>query len=57
MAIQLKEISKSYKLSQALNKISLQIEDAKTTVLIGQSGCGKSTLIRIITGLIKSDNG
>lgn len=57
MAILLKDISKSYKSTQALIKINLQIEDAKTTVLIGQSGCGKSTLIRIITGLIKSDNG
>ncbi len=57
MAILLKDISKSYKSTQALNKINLQIEDAKTTVLIGPSGCGKSTLIRIITGLIKSDTG
>ena len=57
MAILLKDISKSYNSTQALNYINLQIEDAMTTVLIGQSGCGKSTLIRIITGLIKSDSG
>ena len=57
MAILLKDISKSYNSTQALNKINLQIEDAKTTVLIGPSGCGKSTLIRIISGLIKSDIG
>ena len=57
MAILLKDISKSYKTTQALSKINLQIEDAKTTVLIGPSGCGKSTLIRIIIGLIKNDNG
>ena len=57
MAILLKDISKSYKSTQVLNKINLQIEDAKTTILIGPSGCGKSTLIRIVTGLIKSDSG
>ena len=57
MAILLKDISKSYNSTLALNKISLLIEDGKTTVLIGQSGCGKSTLIRIITGLIKYDTG
>ena len=57
MAILLKDISKSYNSTQALIKINLQIEDAKTTVLIGPSGCGKSTLIRIISGLIKSDIG
>ncbi len=57
MAILLRDISKSYNSTLALNKISLLIEDGKTTVLIGQSGCGKSTLIRIITGLIKYDTG
>lgn len=57
MPIQLKKISKSYDNVKALNNISLNIDDGKTTVLIGSSGSGKSTLIRIIIGLIKKDSG
>jgi osmoprotectant transport system ATP-binding protein len=57
MSIILNNISKSFNLAAALKKISLEIDNGKTTVLIGPSGCGKSTLIRILTGLIKPDNG
>jgi len=57
MQIQLKQINKSYENINALNDISLDIEEGKTTVLIGSSGSGKSTLIRIIIGLIKKDSG
>ncbi|MEJ2614925.1 MAG: ATP-binding cassette domain-containing protein, partial [Ignavibacteriaceae bacterium] len=57
MPIQLKQINKSYEDIKALNNISLDIEEGKTTVLIGSSGSGKSTLIRIIIGLIKKDSG
>ncbi len=57
MPIHLKNISKSYHTAKALNNISIEIEDGKTTVLIGPSGSGKSTLIRIITGLIPADEG
>ncbi|MFZ0455873.1 MAG: ATP-binding cassette domain-containing protein [Ignavibacteriaceae bacterium] len=57
MSIQLKKINKRYEDVNALNDISLNIEEGKTTVLIGSSGSGKSTLIRIIIGLIKKDSG
>ncbi|MGA9292347.1 MAG: ATP-binding cassette domain-containing protein [Ignavibacteriaceae bacterium] len=57
MPIQLKKINKRYEDVNALNDISLNIEEGKTTVLIGSSGSGKSTLIRIIIGLIKKDSG
>ncbi len=57
MSIQLKNISKHFGLTTALQDINLTFEQGRTTVLIGPSGCGKSTLIRIITGLIKCDAG
>lgn len=57
MSINLKNISKQYDSQQVLTNINLEIESGKTTVLIGPSGCGKSTTIRIITGLVKPDNG
>ena len=57
MSIRLNRISKSYDSVNALLNIDLEIENGKTTILIGPSGCGKSTLIRLITGIIKPDNG
>lgn len=55
--IVLEKIHKSYNGLHALKGINLTCEDAQTTVVIGPSGCGKSTLLRIITGLIKPDEG
>ena len=57
MYIQLKNISKNYENLRAIDNISLDFEEGRTTVLIGPSGCGKSTLIRIIIGLIKKSSG
>jgi osmoprotectant transport system ATP-binding protein len=57
MNIILKNVSKYYDLAKVLDNISIEIEDGKTTVLIGPSGSGKSTLIRIITGLILNHEG
>jgi len=57
MSIILNNISKAFDETEALKKVSLEIENKKTTVLIGPSGCGKSTLIRILTGIIKPDTG
>ncbi len=37
-----------YGATQALNDISLQIENKKVTAFIGPSGCGKSTLLRCL---------
>jgi osmoprotectant transport system ATP-binding protein len=57
MSILLEDIRKNFDSECVIRNITLQIEEGKTTVLIGPSGCGKSTLIRIITGLIKAEEG
>ena len=57
MSIRLENISKIFDSDSVLKNLSLKIEEGRTTVLIGSSGCGKSTLIRIITGLIKAEEG
>ena len=57
MSICLENISKIFDSDSVLKNLSLKIEEGETTVLIGPSGCGKSTLIRIITGLIKAEEG
>lgn len=42
---------------QALENVSLQINEREFVSLIGPSGCGKSTLLRIISDLIQPTDG
>jgi osmoprotectant transport system ATP-binding protein len=57
MAINLRNIYKSFNSTIAVKDFSYNFERSKTTVLIGPSGCGKSSLLRLIVGLIKPDSG
>lgn len=50
-SIFLKNIKKSFKGTDIIKDVSLDILDGECTVLVGPSGCGKSTLLRIICGL------
>jgi len=36
---------------QAVNQLSLRVQDGEFLVLVGPSGCGKSTVLRLIAGL------
>ena len=42
---------------QALNKVSLTIEDMEIVAIVGSNGAGKSTLLRTICGLLKPATG
>jgi NitT/TauT family transport system ATP-binding protein len=42
---------------QALDRVSLRVEEGEFVCLVGASGCGKSTLLNIIAGLEKPDSG
>lgn len=55
--IKLEKVSKSFAATPALIAVDLQLEAARTTVVIGPSGCGKSTLLRLMNGLITPDQG
>ena len=50
LAIEIKEVVKSFGNFKALNQISLQIRDNEFFTLLGPSGCGKTTLLRLIAG-------
>ena len=51
-AIRLVNVTKIYEGGiQAVNGVSLDINDGEFLVLVGPSGCGKSTLMRMIAGL------
>jgi ABC-type multidrug transport system ATPase subunit len=51
------QISKSYAEVQALNNISLEVQENELFGLIGPDGAGKTTLMRILTTLLLPDFG
>ena len=55
--IKLVNIYKSFGRQKVLDGLTLDIEDGKTTVIIGGSGGGKSVLLKHIIGLLKPDSG
>ncbi len=57
MFIQIKNLSKKYKDTLAVNNINFSIEKNKTLGLLGPNGCGKTTSIGMMLGLIKPTKG
>ena len=57
MFIQIKNLSKKYKDTLAVNNINFTIEKNKTLGLLGPNGCGKTTSIGMMLGLIKPTSG
>ena len=56
--IEFTNVVKSYEQgNNALNGVSMQIEDGEFCFLVGPSGSGKSTIIRLITGELKPTSG
>lgn len=55
--LELKNVSKRYGQTTALEPIDLALEAGRTYVLLGTSGCGKSTLLKSSLGLIAIDTG
>ena len=56
-AIEIKDVSKSYKSVKALRDISFNIRKGELFGLIGPDGAGKTTLFRILTTLTLPDSG
>jgi NitT/TauT family transport system ATP-binding protein len=61
MSLRVEHVSKSFHTSsghvQALDDVSLAVEEGEFVCLVGASGCGKSTLLNIIAGLENPDSG
>jgi sulfate/thiosulfate transport system ATP-binding protein len=57
MAIEVRNISKSFGPTPVLEDINLDVQSGALTALLGPSGGGKSTLLRIIAGLETPDVG
>jgi sulfate transport system ATP-binding protein len=57
MAIETRNVSKSYGDNLVLDDVSVTVADGSLTALLGPSGGGKSTLLRVIAGLEEPDAG
>lgn len=57
VAVELRDITKTYTHVPVLHNFHLQIEDGTFTVIYGVPSCGKSVLVRLLTGLEKPDTG
>lgn len=57
MPIIVNNISKSFSGKNAVNNISFKLNDGKIFGLLGPNGSGKTTIIRIILGILQSENG
>ncbi len=57
IAIQVKDIQKSYKKLSVLNGVNFSVERGSIFALLGSNGAGKTTLIKILTTLLKQDGG
>ena len=55
--LEVKNLSKHYKTSGVLEKLSLTINKGDIYGFVGKNGAGKTTLIRIISGLVDEDEG
>ena len=55
--LETKDLSKSYKGLQVVNKINIQVESGQVVGLLGPNGAGKTTSFYMVVGLVRSDSG
>ena len=55
--VEVSNITKSYAKVQALHETSFTVSKGELFGIIGPDGAGKTTLFRILTTLLKPDNG
>ncbi|MBJ3815764.1 phosphonate ABC transporter ATP-binding protein [Shimwellia pseudoproteus] len=54
--IRVDNLTRTFNQTQALNSVSLTVEQGQMVALLGPSGSGKSTLLRHLSGLVRADD-
>lgn len=57
MMLECKKISKRYSDKIVLNNATFELEKGRIYALLGRNGSGKSTLMKLIAGLVKTEQG
>ena len=57
LAIDVQGLSKRFGTHQAVDNVSLQIEQGQITGFLGPNGSGKTTSLRMLCGLLTPDSG
>ncbi len=55
--LELRNVSKRFDMTQALDDVSLTLYPGEIHALVGENGAGKSTLIKVATGVYQPDQG
>lgn len=55
--LRVSNLRKSFGAHTVLDRLSLEVPEGRTTVVLGPSGCGKSVLLKHIVGLLRPDSG
>ena len=57
MAIEIRNVCKSFKDVNAVQHVSLMVESGESVALLGPNGAGKTTLVEMIEGVQFPDSG
>ena len=57
MLLEMRDVSKSFGATRALDGVSLAVDAGEVRALIGENGAGKSTLMKILSGAHRPDSG
>ena len=57
LVLEIRDLSKNYGATNALNNVNLKIERGEIVGLLGPNGSGKTTMLKIINGLVNNYNG
>ncbi|MDQ3906762.1 MAG: ABC transporter ATP-binding protein, partial [Acidobacteriota bacterium] len=57
VAASVRDVSKSFRKTKVLDRVSFDVAEGESLVLLGASGSGKTTILRVIAGLEEPDAG